>query len=118
MQTTPVEIDEVDDGAVSEPVDQIADCPAQNAGHGEGEQFLLMVAVEQNKNRYDCYYADYDECRLLPAGGIGQKAEGGPWIVDVNDIQKIVYLFTPAQTESLADPDFTGLIGHDDQNCC
>jgi len=87
---TDVHVQKIDHGAKAQPVDQIADRPAENQSQGTGQQQIPGIAFDQIINNQTCRQnRDAGEENIAEGcGSVGQKSEGRSGIQDIDQIKK------------------------------
>src|SRR5262245_55812049 len=89
---TPVEVQEVDDGALGDAVDEVADGTAEDAGERDQEKLLPGVdaAYEVDECGEGRYRDDGEERDAEPIRLVGEDREGGTAVAHVGDVEERV----------------------------
>ncbi len=85
-----MEIQEVDHRAEDEAVDDVADGAADDQRQGQRLQELVLVPRQQAQQPAADHRGQRNKEPALPAGLIGQQAEGGAGVEGQNQIKKLV----------------------------
>ena len=110
-----MEIQEIDYGAEAQPVDDVAERPAEHQRQrGRHQAFRCMVADHDDQPGGNGQRED-DEKPFLPAAGPGEKAEGGTAVEDQHEIEEARDRQAFAEMKAGQHPKLAGLIERNDQ---
>src|SRR3954469_24232838 len=87
MPGTGVKVEEIDDLAITQAIDQVAERTAEDEGEPAAQQPPPGRAHEQRADDADRHQRKADKERRLPAGGVREKAESGALVVDQHHIE-------------------------------
>ena len=113
----PVRVDEVDDPPVPQPVDEVAERTAHDERQAAGEQALARraQAPHPHDQRHAHRECQHHEQPALPAGGVGEEAEGRAGVVGEDDVQHRQHVHPLEEVEVVHDPGLDQLVEHDDE---
>src|SRR5574344_1315171 len=86
--TAPVKIQKIHHIAMHQPIEYVADGPAQNAGQRKTKQLLRWIFAQLPHDEHRCHHANADKQPALPAAVVGQKRKRRARVVRTHDVEK------------------------------
>jgi len=83
-----MELDEVDNMAVNDAIEQISERAANNEGQRHRQPAIVGVAAQHPQQYAGDHDSDHDEELPLPARGVGEEAKRGPRVVDQHPVEE------------------------------
>ena len=88
VPAAPVEVDEVDDVAVHDAIDHVAERAAEHQRQADREQRLVGADAPQPDHQHEAHdQRQPDEEPALPAGRLREDAERGAGVLQVHDVE-------------------------------
>ena len=108
-------LDEVDDCAEADAVDDVAECAAEHQGERQRESEFVAMAAEQDDDPAGNAEGHDREEPALPAACVGEKTESGAGVEGQHPVPERRDIARLAELEGAEHHPFAGLVEQDDQ---